>query len=133
MIESAEEFRALRLSENPDEYNRAAYEEAPLQVWLDIITRMPDMRRWVAHNKTVPIAVLERLAEDPDERVRYWVAQKRKLPESLQLRLTKDPSPSVRVNLAYNAKVTARVLEVLANDPDEWIRTKVEERIERAS
>ena len=41
MITSAEEFRDLRLSEDPAEYDRAAMEEAPLQVWRDVISRFP--------------------------------------------------------------------------------------------
>jgi hypothetical protein len=76
MIRSAEEFRRLRESDNPDEYWRAAHEEAPLDVWLEVIRRWPDMRFWVAHNKTVPLSVLEVLVNDPDEKVRDMVLRK---------------------------------------------------------
>lgn len=76
MIESADEFRRLRVSENPEEYRRAAYDEAPAEVWLEVIRRWPDMRFWVAQNKTVPVSVLEALVNDPDEKVRDMVQRK---------------------------------------------------------
>ncbi|WP_353953193.1 hypothetical protein V6K52_07120 [Knoellia sp. S7-12] len=76
MIESAEEFVRLRSSEDPTEYNRAAHEEADVATWRDVLTRFPDMRVWVAQNKTVPLEVLEDLRHDPDERVRSMVRAK---------------------------------------------------------
>jgi hypothetical protein len=76
MIESAEEFRRLRESENPEEYGRAAHDEAPIEVWLEVIRRWPDMCFWVAQNKSVPLEVLETLANDPDWRVRDMVSRK---------------------------------------------------------
>ena len=130
MIGSAEEFVRLRTSDLPEEYLRAASEEAPLEVWHEVINNHPDMRYWVAHNKTVPIAILEILAGDQDERVRMMVAEKRKLPETVQLRLTEDPSSMVRSALAYNKKATSRVLAILAIDPDPEIRQIAQERLE---
>ncbi len=55
MINSADDFVRLRCSEDRNEYERAAWDEAPLEVWLDVIERFPDMRFWVACNKTVPM------------------------------------------------------------------------------
>ena len=54
MIKSAGEFVKLRNSDVPEEYNRSATEEADELVWLEIIKKFPDMRSWVAHNKTIP-------------------------------------------------------------------------------
>jgi hypothetical protein len=76
VIDSAEEFVRLRTSENPDEYWRAAHEQAEDATWLDVIERFPDMRVWVAQNKTVPLAILEHLRHDPDESVRSMVRAK---------------------------------------------------------
>ena len=70
MIESAEEFIRLRGSGDPAEYGRAAHDQAPDGVWLDVIRRFPEYRFWVAHNKTVPVSILRILAADSDERVR---------------------------------------------------------------
>jgi hypothetical protein len=97
VIASADEFRDLRTSEDNEQYLRAAHDEAPISVWTDVIKRFPDMRMWVAHNKTVPVEILEVLAGDLNVQVRYTVARKRKLPESLQLRLAADPDESVRL------------------------------------
>lgn len=77
MIDSAEEFVRLRSSDDPAEYRRAAHEEASVQTWLDVVDRFPDMRFWVAQNKTVPLEILERLRHDPDDRVRSMVLLKR--------------------------------------------------------
>lgn len=63
MIRSAEEFVALRDSEIKVEYDRSAMEEAPIAVWHEVIEKFPDHRRWVAHNKTVPVEILEMLCE----------------------------------------------------------------------
>lgn len=76
MIETAEEFVRLRLSTDPDEYHRAAHDEAPDAVWLEIVERFPDMRFWVAQNKTVPLSVLEQLRHDHDAQVRGMVRAK---------------------------------------------------------
>jgi hypothetical protein len=77
MIESADEFVRLRTSEKPTEYHRAAKEPAAEVIWWEIIDRFPQMRFWVAQNKTVPLSVLEVLRRDPDERVRSMVRAKR--------------------------------------------------------
>ena len=99
MISTAEEFVRLRTSDNPQEYSRAASEHAERAVWLDIVGRFPEMRIWVAHNKTVPIEVLDVLAHDLDPAVRLAVAMKNKLSDdlflllacsSVHLRLTSD-------------------------------------------
>ena len=117
MIESADEFRRLRESEQSDEYERAAREPAPLHVWRDVVARFPELRAWVAHNKTVPHEILAELAGDPDARVRATVAAKRKLTPEVQLQLAADPDDGVRNRLAWNARATRAVLERLAADP----------------
>jgi hypothetical protein len=76
MIESADEFVRLRTSANPAEHRRAAHDQAAERTWRDVIARFPEMRFWVAQNKTVPPSVLEGLRNDPDERVRSMVRAK---------------------------------------------------------
>ena len=132
MIESAEQFRSLRESELPDEYSRAAHDDAPLEVWLDIIDRMPDLRFWVAQNKTVPISVLETLADDTDPRVRDMVARKRKLPEALQIKLARDVDPAVRCTLAQNAKLAPGALAILTDDDDDMVTAALQRRSDKA-
>lgn len=117
MITSAEEFVRLRGSENSEEYLRAAGDQAPLAVWLDVVSRFPEMRAWVAHNRTVPLEVLEVLARDISASVRATVAEKRKLSLELFDLLSRDRDEVVRQRIAYNKKTPEHVLEHLSIDP----------------
>jgi hypothetical protein len=116
MITSAEEFLELRTSDDPGLYLRAANDTAPEDVWLDVIARYPEMRKWVAHNKTVPLSILRLLAEDPDPAVRSMVAMKRKLDRSLFERLAEDADGGVRLAVVRNPKTPASVLALLTQD-----------------
>ena len=129
MIESAEEFKRLRECELMDEYTRAAHEEAPVEIWEDVLENYPEMAFWVAQNKTVQVATLKRLAVHNDPKVRDMVARKRKIPESLMLDLAKDENESVRHTLANNGKVTEKVLKVLINDSWEVVRERASEKL----
>lgn len=132
MIETAEEFVRLRTSTVGDEYRRAANDEAALPVWYDVIARYPDMRAWVAHNKTVPLEVLSELAGDSDPSVRRAVADKRKLTLDLFEALSRDPDASVRMRVAYNKKVPPKVIERLASDQDRLVREAAVEVLGRS-
>ncbi|KML70783.1 hypothetical protein [Pectobacterium peruviense] len=120
MIESAEEFIALRSSDIKSEYDRSAMEEAPLDVWLDVLKKYPSYGRWVAHNKTVPLEILEALCAF-DEMTRACVASKRKLSYALFDRLSRDANRTVRVAIAANRKAPADILERLLADTDEGV------------
>jgi hypothetical protein len=122
MILSADEFARLRFSSSSAEQERASKEAAPTDVWLDVIEKFPELREWVAHNKTVPVEVLQRLANDPNVGVRCTVATKRKLTPDLRKALANDAEPSVRVRLAYNAKCETEMLETLSTDPEPVVR-----------
>jgi hypothetical protein len=129
VIESAEEFVRLRTSEEFSEYNRAAWEEAPLAVWYEVIERFPDMRVWVAHNKTVPMEILRVLARDPDPRVRSWVAGKNKLEEPLLRLLADDPDEAVRMHVAIHKRTPRDLLEQMRGDPWHRIDEEIEARL----
>ena len=129
MISSAEEFALLRCSDDLAEQQRAGSEEAPLEVWLKVISEIPELREWVAHNNTVPLSVLELLAHDPDSRVRATVATKRKLSPELQRVLARDIDSSVRERLACNAKCTIEVLQVLSTDAEAFVRAAAVRRL----
>ncbi|GAB3330021.1 hypothetical protein GCM10027299_34250 [Larkinella ripae] len=47
MIDSARAFVRLGSSELIEEYTRAAYEEASLQTWKEVIELYPDYKTWV--------------------------------------------------------------------------------------
>ena len=129
MIESAQEFIRLRTSEHPDDYLRAAHDEAPDTVWRELVADHPEMRQWVAHNKTVPVTILELLHTDSSADVRCTVARKRSLPERLQQALATDFDASVRHALACNAKVTHAVLQKLATDSELFVRDAAVQRL----
>ncbi|NEX91876.1 hypothetical protein [Caulobacter sp. 17J65-9] len=95
-IESAEEFRRLRLSNSKEEYARSAWAAAPDAVWTEVIDRWPELRVWVAHNRSIPAHVIDRLAADPDPDVRTRIAEKTALPPAVLERLLDDPAPGVR-------------------------------------
>lgn len=131
MIHSAEEFVALRTSENMEEYLRSDHEDAPIEVWRTVLSKYPEMKIWVAHNKTVPLEILATLAEDPDPQVRWSVAIKRKLSPSLFAKLANDKDDSVRARVAINKKTPVEVLRFLANDPWEEVRSQAKANLSR--
>jgi hypothetical protein len=116
MIRTAEEFIQLRSSTDPQVYERAATEAAPMEVWNKVIEHFPEFRFWVAQNKQVPHEILNLLATDADENVRLMVAMKRKLSPELLRRLAYDSDESVRAAVARHPHVPYDVLEMLASD-----------------
>lgn len=133
LITSAEEFVRLRTSDLPEEYGLAAEDEAPSTVWLDVISRFPEMKEWVVHNKTVPLEILELLARDDSVSVRATVADKRKLSLELFELLAHDDDELVRHRIAYNKKAPVHVLEHLSTDTSLLVRATAMRRLGRTS
>ena len=137
MINSAEEFVALRTSEIPEEYLRAATEPATVETWREIIDRFPEMKTWVAHNKTAPVEILETLARDSDTRVRTFVAMKNKLPKHLFLLLADDEDSCVRQKIGYSKNAPLEIVLKLAENPANLISPErirsLKERAERCN
>jgi hypothetical protein len=129
VIATAAEFVRLRTSEDPSEYGRAAHEEAADAVWLEVIRDFPEMRTWVAHNKTVPLSILEILSRDPSAAVRSAVADKRKLTTELRQVLSRDSDAGVRARVAHNAKCEREILEALAHDEEVIVRSAAAEKL----
>ncbi|WP_423600596.1 hypothetical protein [Roseateles sp. MS654] len=123
----------MRTSDLPDEYSIAAEDEAPTTVWFDVISRFPEMREWVVHNKTVPVEILEVLARDDSASVRATVADKRKLSSELFDLLARDDDELVRLRLAYNKKAPMHVLEQLSVDASPLVRTTAMKRLRRTA
>jgi hypothetical protein len=114
MITSADEFSRLRRSNDVAEQARASHAAAPETVWMDVIRLYPDLRKWIAHNKTVPLEILRLLAQDDDPHVRRTVAMKRKLDQALFETLSADPDESVRRAIANNAKCPNELRDSIA-------------------
>ena len=133
MITSAEEFVKLRKSEKLEEYCRAADESATEEVWLDVIQKYPDMRKWVAHNKTVKGRVLEILSDDLDKEVRRQVARRRAAGEEILSKLAFDPDEIVRLTVLRNPKVSKEIIMQLAIDKSDYIKEKAKEKLSKMS
>ena len=122
MIYSAEEFVSLRTSADKTAYERAATEQASIETWTDVIIRFPEMRPWVAHNKTVPLQILKVLANDIDRTVRASVAERRKLDEELFEVLSRDSDEIVRHRIACNKKTPAEIIDRLTHDDTPFVK-----------
>jgi hypothetical protein len=125
VITSAEEFVKLRTSEDPAEYWRAAHEPASIEIWRDVVEQYPDMRFWVAQNKTVPLEILELLATDADSRVKHMVLVKRKITPAILDILSRDADENIRAGVARNGRTNLETVEMLSRDPSEWVRANV--------
>ncbi len=128
-LSSAAEFVRLRSSQDPHEYGAADLGTASLAVWIDVLDRYPDYRRWVARNKTVPLEILIVLAEDADPRVRAAVASKQTLTADLFTLLAADSDDSVRLRIVHNAAVPREVLERLRHDPYDLVSARARVRL----
>jgi len=129
MINSAEEFIQLRTSDNPEDYGRAIHEEASNEIWLALINNYPDMRVWVALNKTIPLEILDILSGDSDSEVRFTVALKRKLSFNLFEKLAADSDESVRLCIVRNKKVPKVILELLSTDPEKMVSKEAQRKL----
>jgi len=133
MINSAEEFVRLRTSEDPQEYHRAANDEATVEVWKDVIQRFPEMKPWVIHNKQVQLEILELMARDPSASIRACVADKRKLGAQLFDALSRDADEGVRARIAWNQKAPEEILQRLSEDEADLVRQAAAARLARFS
>lgn len=129
MIRSVAEFVKLRNSEDPADQTRASTDDADEKVWLFVIEHHPDLRKWVAHNKTVPLSIIRLLIDDPDPVTRSWVARKRKLDRAAFVALSTDVDEQVRHALTTNAKLPPDLLRLLSQDPVELVATEAQNRL----
>jgi Leucine rich repeat variant len=131
MIRSVAEFVHLRTSEDPEDQTRATLDDANEKVWLAVIEQHPDLRKWVAHNKTVSLSIIRLLIDDADPLTRSWVARKRKLDRAMFVALSTDADERVRHALATNAKLPPDLLRLLAQDPVALVATEAQQRLDQ--
>jgi len=131
MIKTAEEFIKLRTSTIPEEYGRAGCEEAPYEVWIELIEKHPEMRVWVALNRTISVELQMILARDENSCVRSSIAGKYPLNRDLYEILAKDEDERVRGRIAYNKKTPLDILEkMMDEDVEELVRASARENYE---
>jgi hypothetical protein len=129
MITTVEEFIQLRESDAPEEYHRACHEEIAETVLFEVITNYPDMIVWIIRNKTVPLHILQRLAEHPDSGIRAEVAMKRKLDVKLFEKLSYDEDISVRERVACNKKPPVAIIQRLSMDTCQLVADAARKRL----
>ena len=131
MIRSAAEFLRLRTSEDAADQTRATHEAADDQVWLAVIEQHPDLRKWVAQNKTVPMSIIGLLLTDEDPVTRSWVARKRKLDRAAFVALSTDADERVRHALVTNVKLPPDLLRLLSKDPIDLVAAEAQQRLDQ--
>ncbi|RZK18555.1 MAG: hypothetical protein EOO56_15815 [Hymenobacter sp.] len=133
MINSAEEFIRLRISDVETEYYRVSHDDAADATWLEIIQRFPDYKAWVIHNKTVPLTILEILSLDDDAQVRAAVARKRKINNEIFRRLSVDTADSVRGALLANTNLSRTMKMQVSTEGSEWLKKPLQEQLNKLS
>ncbi|MFF4649201.1 hypothetical protein [Streptomyces sp. NPDC001380] len=133
MIESAEEFVRLRMSGDSADYQRLKQEEAPLDVWLDIVNNYPGMRFWVTFNRTVPDEALRFLVRDDDWRVRGKIAGRKGVPEDILDLLSRDEHDAVVSSVAGNPGTPINALLGLSRHHWGQVREKASRQLEERS
>jgi hypothetical protein len=124
MIETVDEFIRLVKSDDPDERRRSAWEDALPQVWRSLVKGHPEMRFWVAHNRTVPEEMLRILAVDPEWRVRHRVASRRSCSSDILELLSNDTNDSIASLVAGHPNTPSLALRRLAQYPWDQVSTK---------
>ncbi|WP_143020534.1 HEAT repeat domain-containing protein [Sinosporangium album] len=131
MIESAAEFLALRLGDDPAGYNRAARDSAPLEIWLELVTHHSEAHFWVAQNKTVPIEILRILTASSDWRARSMVAGKNKATPDMLEALAKDDHDAVRHVVAGHRNTPTSTLVILCRDTWKEVRRTAQDNLQK--
>lgn len=130
MIDNANEWIRLRVSDDPEENQRAANETVPLAVWMQIHARAPELRPFIAYNRTSPLEMLERLASDANWIVRHAVAERIDASEALLRELADDVNEKVRVCIAANPSTKRDVLQYLSRvDGSDAVRARASARL----
>ncbi|MEU8222521.1 hypothetical protein [Kribbella sp. NPDC048915] len=124
MIGSADEFVGLRRSWDGTDWQRIKRDEAPLEVWLEIVREHPDMRFWVAFNRTLPAEVVRLLSQDSDWRVRARIASRKDAPGDVLAALSADPHDAVAASVAGNPGTPDDALTRLTGHHWDQVRSK---------
>ena len=126
MIPDAAEFKWLRQNSDLQLQHRASYEPASHDTWIDVINKYPELRKWVAHNKTVPIEILDLLSTDECSQVRSTVARKRKITPEIAERMAVDKSEDVRYALLCNTNLPWTIKTTILTGDSEWLRSEMD-------
>lgn len=91
----------------------------------DVLTLSYNEKCGLARNPNTPVELLEVLATDRSQDVRYWVAQNPSTPVELLKILATDESSNVRYAVARNPNTPVEILKILATDENCNVRCEV--------
>lgn len=129
MIASAEEFIRLRTSDLKEEQDRASRDMADTSIWMEVITKFPNYKVWVVHNKSIPIDILEILAQDRDAEVRAAVARKRKINDKIFSWLAVDTDENVKYALICNTKLPKNKKMLIDTKQSKWLKEALNKQL----
>lgn len=129
MIESVNEFVRLLRSEDPGERKRSAWDEAPIEVWREMLDGDPDLHFWVAHNRTIPEEIMVALARDAEPRVRRRLADKNSCSAGVLEMLARDEDELVVSAVAGHPKTPVDALNLLSEHAWVQVREKAQRQL----
>lgn len=121
MISNTNEFLYLAESDNKSDNKRIINEELSSKLISEMIKKYPERKSWLIHNKFIPVKILEELATDDNDDVRFTIAMKKKCNRVTYEKLLKDKNYSVRLAVLRNKKLTIDLLEKISNDMNDEI------------
>jgi len=93
----------------------------------------PRVRERVAENPECSPSLLQKLANDDNADVRLAVTENPKVPAALLEQLAKDPNEDVRLGLAGNPRVPSSILSMLAEDENMFVATSANKTLSEAA
>lgn len=129
MITSVEEFIEILSSDEESGTGESRSCRATENLWIQIISEYPHLKKWVAWNKTIPFNVLEILSGDDEPEIRWWIASKRKISVDLLEKFSKDVNSSVRERVVFNASTPVHILKELSLDTDADIAENAQRKL----
>lgn len=121
MISHINEYLYLADSDNKTDNNRIINEELSSELISEIIKNYPERKSWLIHNKFIPVKILEELATDDNDDVRFTIALKKKCNRVTFEKLLSDINYSVRLAVIRNKKLPIDLLENISNDMNDEI------------
>lgn len=121
MISNIKEYLYLAASDIKSDNNRIINEELSSDLISELIKNYPERKSWLIHNKFIPAIILEELATDDNDDVRFTIALKKKCNRVTFEKLLSDINYSVRLAVIRNKKLPIDLLENISNDMNDEI------------
>lgn len=83
MISNINEYLYLAESDSKSDNNRIINEELSSDLISEMIKNYPQRKSWLIHNKFIPVKILQELATDDNDDVRFTIAMKKNVIELL--------------------------------------------------